>query len=510
MSGNREMLSKAVVVASVTAAIKQGRDCRVVSFSSISNSVECGNISCDASGINTLLDFLSYSFGGGTDVTGALKHAMDVLQNDLTSPDLLLVTDGELPNPPVSNAVLAKLEELKRQTGMEIHGLLVGKRESESLNILCNQVHNFLGRYDAISAVATPYTGVRRRSPTALSMFKSSSHFKRSTGRYSGMALHAMSQSDDLTDRRSNSHVKLRKRVEGAQTKRRFDDDDEIWDLRGDETLSWRPSKSSKGVTNVGSAEISEYDLKVESALELVQAIASQEVERSKLSTSEIDISWSKRMVITETISYIERGLIERGLEARLVVLGMISKEHVLFIGPPGTSSEFGCVRNRFLPQIVLKHALFLYLESEIGRRLSTLCGGPFFQRLFTRFTTPEEIFGPLSLQALEKDLYIRCTQGFLPTATVAFLDEIFKANSAILNSLLTILNERMFDNGAGTRDSCPLKCVIGASNELPDSEELDALLDRFLLRSYVTSGKRLSFVSNTFFIICLIVLHSV
>ncbi len=68
-----------------------------------------------------------------------------------------------------------------------------------------------------------------------------------------------------------------------------------------------------------------------------------------------------------------------------------------------------------------------------------------------------------------------------------AFLDEIFKANSAILNTLLTILNERKFDNGAGRRVSCPLKCVIGASNELPDSDELNALLDRFLLRSYVT-----------------------
>ena len=159
------------------------------------------------------------------------------------------------------------------------------------------------------------------------------------------MALHSMSQSDDLTDRQNNSHVKLRKRVEGARTKRRFDDDDEIWDLREDETLSWRPSKSSNGVTNVGSADISEYDLKVESALELVQGTASQEVERSKLFKSEIDISWSKSIVvITETISYIERGLVERGLEARLVVLGMISKEHVLFIGPPGTSSEFGCV----------------------------------------------------------------------------------------------------------------------------------------------------------------------
>ena len=131
---------------------------------------------------------------------------------------------------------------------------------------------------------------------------------------------------------------------------------------------------------------------------------------------------------------------------------------------------------------------LSIGVESEIGRRLSQLCGGPFFQRLFTRFTTPEEIFGPLSLKALENDQYVRCIEGFLPTATVAFLDEIFKANSAILNTLLTILNERKFDNGGGVRVSCPLKCVIGASNELPDSEELDALLDRFLLRSYVTS----------------------
>ena len=79
-----------------------------------------------------------------------------------------------------------------------------------------------------------------------------------------------------------------------------------------------------------------------------------------------------------------------------------------------------------------------------------------------------------------------------------AFLDEIFKANSAILNSLLTILNERKFDNGAGSRVSCPLKCVIGASNELPDSEELDALLDRFLLRSYVTSGEMLAFLRTS------------
>jgi MoxR-like ATPase len=125
-------------------------------------------------------------------------------------------------------------------------------------------------------------------------------------------------------------------------------------------------------------------------------------------------------------------------------------------------------------------------LRSELGRRLSQLCGGRFFQRLLTRFTTPEEIFGPLSLRALENDEYKRCTQGFLPVASVAFLDEIFKANSAILNTLLTVLNERQFDNGAGVREECPIRCVVGASNELPESDELDALYDRFLLRKEV------------------------
>ena len=107
---------------------------------------------------------------------------------------------------------------------------------------------------------------------------------------------------------------------------------------------------------------------------------------------------------------------------------------------------------------------------------------------MLTRFTTPEEIFGPLSLRALENDEYKRCTSGFLPTSSVAFLDEIFKANSAILNTLLTILNERQFDNGGGVREECPIKCVVAASNELPDSDELDALYDRFLLRKEVLS----------------------
>ena len=86
--------------------------------------------------------------------------------------------------------------------------------------------------------------------------------------------------------------------------------------------------------------------------------------------------------------------------------------------------------------------------KSEVARRLGNLVEGSFFERLLTKYTTPEELFGPLSLSALERDVYVRNTDGYLPTATVAFLDEIFKANSAILNSLLTVLNERKFDNG--------------------------------------------------------------
>lgn len=88
-------------------------------------------------------------------------------------------------------------------------------------------------------------------------------------------------------------------------------------------------------------------------------------------------------------------------------------------------------------------------------------------------------------MKALEEDKYIRQIEGYLPSASVAFIDEIFKANSAILNTLLTILNERLFDNGS-MRVDVPLVCLVGASNELPESDELDALYDRFLVRKQV------------------------
>lgn len=158
-------------------------------------------------------------------------------------------------------------------------------------------------------------------------------------------------------------------------------------------------------------------------------------------------------------IDTLGEGLLERDAEVRLALLAALAGEHVLLLGPPGTA------------------------KSELARRLHRAFeGATYFERLLTRFSTPEELFGPLSLKALENDRYERLTAGFLPEAGIAFLDEVFKANSAILNTLLTLLNEREFDNGSG-RVQVPLVSVVGASNEVPGDETLQAFFDRFLVR---------------------------
>ena len=162
-------------------------------------------------------------------------------------------------------------------------------------------------------------------------------------------------------------------------------------------------------------------------------------------------------------------GLVERDEALRLGLLAALAGEHFLLVGPPGTA------------------------KSLLARRLHRAFRGRYFERLLTRFTVPEELFGPLSLRGLERDVYERLGEGYLPTATIAFLDEIFKANSAILNALLGILNERVIDQGP-RRDAVPLVSLVGASNELPDDDELAALSDRFVVRYVVEPVSREQF----------------
>ncbi len=169
--------------------------------------------------------------------------------------------------------------------------------------------------------------------------------------------------------------------------------------------------------------------------------------------------SLSKLAAIREELNHL---FLERAELIDGALCALLASSHVLVIGPPGTAKSM--------------------LADELCRRVE---GANYFQWLLTKFSTPEEIFGAVSLKSLEQDDYRRVTTHKLPEAHIAFLDEIFKANSSILNALLTLINERIFHNGR-ERVEVPLITLFGASNELPDEEELTALFDRFMLRFVV------------------------
>jgi MoxR-like ATPase len=160
-------------------------------------------------------------------------------------------------------------------------------------------------------------------------------------------------------------------------------------------------------------------------------------------------------------ISAATTGLVERESLVEMVALSAVAEEHVLVIGPPGTA------------------------KSEAVRRIARATGGRYFEYLLGRFTEPSEIFGPVDLHKLKEGLVETDTLGMLPEAEIAFLDEIFQGSTAILNTLLGILNERVFRRGH-TNVGCPLRVCVGASNNLPDDAALAAFADRFLVRCFV------------------------
>jgi MoxR-like ATPase len=142
----------------------------------------------------------------------------------------------------------------------------------------------------------------------------------------------------------------------------------------------------------------------------------------------------------------------------RLLFISAVAGEHMVMVGPPGTA------------------------KSALVRAFADTIDAHYYDYLLTRFTEPNEIFGPVDIQAFRQGAYRRRVEGMLPEAEIAFLDEIFKANSAILNSLLGVLNSRRFSHG-NTTLAVPLISMFAASNEVPNDDALSALFDRFLLR---------------------------
>src|SRR6185436_12896796 len=166
---------------------------------------------------------------------------------------------------------------------------------------------------------------------------------------------------------------------------------------------------------------------------------------------------------IAQQVREVGRVLDERYLDkselVRLLLVTLVAGEHMLIVGPPGTA------------------------KSALIRQLARLIDARYFEYLLTRFSEPNEIFGPIDIKDFREGSYVRRVESMLPDADIVFLDEIFKSNSAILNSLLSILNERRFFTGSASLQ-VPLSSLYGATNEIPNDDALGAVFDRFLVRT--------------------------
>jgi MoxR-like ATPase len=162
---------------------------------------------------------------------------------------------------------------------------------------------------------------------------------------------------------------------------------------------------------------------------------------------------------LNKVLSEIKERFVQKNEIIDLLGICLVAKENAFILGPPGTA----------------KSAIVRALSSHIP-------DGNNFEYLLTRFTEPNELFGPFDIRKLKEGDLVTNTEGMMPEASLIFLDEIFNANSAILNSLLTALNEKIFRRGKETK-KLPALMFVGASNVMPEDETLNALLDRFIIR---------------------------
>lgn len=161
---------------------------------------------------------------------------------------------------------------------------------------------------------------------------------------------------------------------------------------------------------------------------------------------------------LNTTLSQIKSKFVGKDEIIDLMGICLVGRENLFLLGPPGTA------------------------KSAMVREMSKALKGKTFEYLLTRFTEPNELFGPFDIRKLREGELVTNTEGMLPEATMIFLDELLNANSAILNSLLMVLNEKIFRRGRETK-KLPVLMIVGASNHLPEDEALQALFDRFLIR---------------------------
>src|SRR3954451_4622497 len=168
----------------------------------------------------------------------------------------------------------------------------------------------------------------------------------------------------------------------------------------------------------------------------------------------------------SEVTAVLKRRFVGRDEVIDLMALAVVAGEHLFLYGPPGTA------------------------KSALIRAFARAVHGRYFEYMLTRFSEPNEVFGPIDIVRLREGVVATVTTGMLPEAEFVFLDELFNANSAILNNLLTVLNERVYRRGAETH-RLPLLALFSASNHLPEDDALRALFDRFLLRCHVGHLRR-------------------